>query len=266
MEHLCIGADPAPTKDTVFWMNKVSVNASPLNARRKLADLCGEATCVVLAWDAPLSFQPKYGFSDRPVDYAIRALFREKECSALIANGALAALPFASCPHWSITCATLGVPFGPSLGWRLCDTTYPNSEGRFVVEVNPAVALAFWWLQAGVDSPMPRYKKGGTGAARVNAREAAKNRAFIREELESTLSIPEEACQTDDVLDAWVAWHLLEDFAVGKAALLGTPTEGAYLLPVSFTGKPEESGVWQRAKKFVEKGRHKLSQSLIPEG
>ncbi|MBI3200092.1 MAG: DUF429 domain-containing protein [Myxococcales bacterium] len=173
---------------------------------------------VLVAWDAPLSFDPVFGFSDRPIDRAIRRFVREHP---LVEPKAVAALPFSGCPHWAITCSTLGTPFSSGeRGWKLAPTILPATLGRFVFEVNPSVAWAFWWIAAGIGVPMPRYK----------GQDSKRGRDALVANLTS-LSIPPEAAKTDDTLDAWAAWRLLRDFIEGRAEMVGDPRQGAYLLP-----------------------------------
>ena len=72
----------------------------------------GSDSHALVAWDAPISFSPANGFSDRPVHRAVRAFIAGQRKDGRIARGAVSALPFAGCPHWAISCAALRRPFG----------------------------------------------------------------------------------------------------------------------------------------------------------
>ncbi len=210
-----VGVDPAPSKKTVLWTERgaVTVSATEVGAALR-REASGDA--VLLAWDAPLSFDAKFGFSDRPIDWCIRRLIREHP----IEPKAVAALPFAGCSHWAITCSTLGTPFSNGTApWSL-GAGLPAQEGKYVFEVNPSVAWAFWWIKAGIDVPMPRYK----GQDSKHGRDALVAKL-------GELSIPVEAAQNDDALDAWAAWRLLHDLVRGEAEVVGAVAEGSYLLP-----------------------------------
>jgi len=231
-----IGVDPAPRKDTVLWSQDGPRLMPAAELKQSLADIASVTASAIVAWDAPLSFDPVYGFYDRPIDHAIRTFIEREIEKGTLAQGAVAALPFAGCSHWAITCSVVGTPFssGPDQ-WTLCGQSYPQLPGRYIVEVHPAVALAFWWIQARADGPMPRYKKGGRGDQRTTATAGRRHRNEIQLALKAVVPIPDAACATDDQLDAWVAWHLLTEFAAGRALPLGVAAEGAYLLPTAMS-------------------------------
>jgi len=70
----------------------------------------------------------------------------------------------------------------------------------------------------------------------------------------ATLQIPNEAATSDDHLDAWVAWRLASDFLEGSATMVGTPAEGAYLLPKV---EPSISAI----RRLVAAAQRKLSKA-----
>lgn len=243
MDWTLIGVDPAPSKKTTLWSKDECHSIAPPSLR---AEIDSRATGnVLLAWDAPLSFDAKYGFSDRPIDRAVRKLIAEliAEQKSRIEPKAVAALPFAGCPHWAITCTVLGRPFGDGgKAWQL-PSGLPTTEGRAVFEVNPAVAWAFWWIRENIDGPMPRYKKGSEDGLRT-----------LIARLGEPLGIPELARKDDDTLDAWAAWKLLDDLIREKAQVVGLPSEGAYLLP-------SVSSLIERVGSLLEKARNELEKS-----
>lgn len=218
-----VGIDPAPSKPAVVCRGSTdfeSVCARELPAY--VASLLGKLGRVFIAWDAPLSFAPENGFSDRPVDRETRAWVKSQVKAGRIEGGAVSVLPFSGCPHWAITCAALGMLFGtPPVGLQLAGESLDGAA--LVVEVHPAVSLAYWWVAERVDRPMPKYKG-------VRKREAADARAAIRAALAS-VRIPATALVDDDHLDAWVAWRMAHDFLEGRAMWSGTPRTGGYVVP-----------------------------------
>jgi hypothetical protein len=93
------------------------------------------------------------------------------------------------------------------------------------VEVHPAVALAVWWIQLDCPGELPKYKglKGGRAASLPAL-------ATIAVALAS-LDPPEQVRDSDDHLDAWVAWKLGRALISGEAELLGSVSARGYLLP-----------------------------------
>lgn len=189
--------------------------------------LLAEHQRVLIAWDAPLSFDPANGFSDRPVDREVRAWVADEVAKGTLAKGAVSVLPFAGCPHWTISCAALGMPFGTPLSGLKLATTASDGD-KLVVEVHPAVSLARWWVADRVPEPMPRYKRGkGVRIAEVRAALGT-----IRASL-GRMEIPEAAIADDDHLDAWIAWRMGAEFVRGRAVLHGSSHAGAYVLPAA---------------------------------
>lgn len=185
-------------------------------------------SAVLIAWDAPLTFDPVHGFSDRPVDRAARSWVAQKVKEERIEPTAVSVLPFAGCSHWAISCHVLGFPFGlrPG-GLEIAPAIYkPPLQGRgFVVEVHPAVALAALWLDKGCREAFPRYKGGK--AFKSKPRSIAERLGFT--------DLLEKGDPSDDTLDAYMAWWLADRFTHGEAVLVGEPASGGYLLPTGAT-------------------------------
>jgi hypothetical protein len=111
------------------------------------------------------------------------------------------------------------------LPWRLLGTTDPiPTEGHWLVEVHPAVALGAWW-----EGPlaMARYKPGGRKAA-SDVRAA---RRVLIEHLQRSHGFPDGDPdeRSDDRVDAWAAWRLASLLMSGDVARWG-PDDGAYYL------------------------------------
>jgi len=221
-----VGIDPAPTKPAVTCTDGTDfqeIAASDLAAC--VSDLLKKNNRVLIAWDAPLSFDPKNGYSDRPVDRKVRAWVKAQ--GERISPKAVSVLPFSGCSHWAISCGVLGMPFGEGpAGLQLAQR--PQDGDKLVVEVHPAVTLALWWVAHVEGEPMPKYKGVKKGEMET-AIEAIRSRL-------SEIGIPDQAGKNDDYLDAWVAWKMGRDFVDGRAAWVGSPDEGGYVLPATEAG------------------------------
>lgn len=219
-----VGIDPAPSKDTVACIGGDTFETiRAAHVPDFVAALVRDNARLVVAWDAPLSFDAASGFSDRAADRETRAWVKEHVQAVRIAAGAVSVLPFTGCSHWAITCAALGMPFGATDAPLLLAAT-PQDGPQLVIEVHPAVTLARWWVARPRTRPMPKYKglpKPATAAA-IRA---------IRTELGDDAVIPEAATVDDDHLDAWVAWKMAADFTKGDAVWTGSPQAGGYVVP-----------------------------------
>ena len=153
-----LGVDPAPSKQTVVFDGTAF-------RKWRASEVVGEvrrarkgSRSLLIAWDAPMSFSPARGFSDRAVDKGTRAWLKE----AFGASCGVNALPFSQCPHWAITSAALGVPTGDGFASRVVRPA-ATLTGTFAIEVHPAVTLAWWWFTANKASSclvrcLPRVK------------------------------------------------------------------------------------------------------------
>lgn len=215
-----LGIDPAPSKKTVVWWQGAAQSLSSAEVREFVEDRL-KASAVLIAWDAPLTFDPAHGFSDRPVDREARRWIKRKVQQNRVEPGAVSVLPFTGCSHWAISCHVLGRPFGsPPDGLEVAPATYlpPTPGCGFVVEVHPAVALAILWLEKYAHKPFPRYKGGRQFANQC-------------ERIAQNLGFPEKAGTCDDALDAYMAWWLADRFTRGEAFFFGESHSGGYLLP-----------------------------------
>lgn len=208
-----VGIDPAPTKDAVLCHGTGGFDrVRPQSLRAWFDELLAHHDKVLIAWDAPLSFESR-DFYDRKIDKAARKWASTWVKKGRIAEKAINARPFAGLPHWAISCHTLGHPFGVAPGrLRLAERI---DEGHCLVEVHPAVALAVWWIDKQIGSPLERYKN--------NKREAA----MIAE----ALGFSDEAGTDDDHLDAYVGFILGKMLLRSKARWVGSVKSGGYVLP-----------------------------------
>lgn len=184
--------------------------------REFITECIRENAATLIAWDAPLSFAPT-DLSDRTVDKVVRAWAQSYVNRRRFAEKAVSVRIFSGLPHWVVSCASLGFPFGtPPSGLQLADAAPGTSEPRpLVVEVHPAVAIGAWWLASACPDPLPRYK----GDARACARVAAE------------LDFPPTSGKDDDTLDSFVAYRLGELFIQGDARWLGSARTGGYVMP-----------------------------------
>lgn len=219
--ELLIGLDPAPKKASVIWCNGEAHRVPAHELRHELTKLIEGRDSVWLAWDAPLSFDPNVSFYERAVDRAAKA-WVSKQAPEVLQPTAVAAQPFAGCSHWAISCHVLGYPFGQELRLFELSSDRPTDKGRFVFEVHPSVSLALLWRDHGCGTPLPRYKRSPK-ACRAIA---------------TALSFPDAAATNDDMLDAYVAFLMLDMLRNGTARCVGSPRGGSYLLPVT-TALPE---------------------------
>lgn len=211
-----LGIDPAPTKDALAYHKEGFKRVPAVELHGFIAEWLEANPATLIAWDAPLSFSSA-DFYDRPVDKVVRKWAKEHVLGDRFAEGAINARPFAGLPHWAVSCASLGLPFGtPPHGLRLAPVAPDFSQpAPLVIEVHPAVAIGAWWLDAASSTPLPRYKGKPQECACIA----------------KTLGLPSGCERDDDVLDAFVAYRLGEMFLKGDACWVGDPETGGYVMP-----------------------------------
>lgn len=215
-----LGIDPAPKKAAAIWSDSGVERRPPHELRDFLEYQLASSPGVLVAWDSPLTFDPARGFSDRPIDKAVRSWVKHRVKEGQIEKGAVSVRPFSGCPHWALSCYVLGLPFGPKpKGLQVASSKFqrPVPGTGLVIETHPAVALAMQWVEMGVAEPLPTYK--GSKSLKGSANRIAERLGF-----------PAEAGEDDDTLDAFVAWRLARDFVNGRAVFVGEPQQGGYLL------------------------------------
>jgi len=216
---LVLGVDPAPGKGLCVWgPGGLEAPVPALQSREWLRGRTQGYAQVLVAWDAPVSFDSSLSLSDRPVDKAVRAFISEQVAKNMLHRGAVSVRPFSGCPHWTITCEVLGLPFsreGESA--QVLAEPHGLANGLNVVEVHPAVTLAIWWLEANLGRPMPRYKQDEAACSRIAG----------------ALGLPLPEGELDDALDALVSQRMGTDFMAGRAIWVGSPLMGGYVLPRS---------------------------------
>jgi len=245
---MIVGIDPAPRKPPGVWEGMAGTKPQlkelkgPGELRAYVEQLIKDHAYLLIAWDAPLAFKQEYGYSDRPFDVVMRRFVAEKVKVGRLQRGAVSVRPFSGCPHWALTCAVLGIPFGSRprglrMAWER--DGFPYNEGAYLVEVHPAVTLALWWLEAGCNKAMPRYK----GASIEQLKDIARRLRRFK--------IPIAACKNDDALDAWVAWRMGADMLTGDACWFDDPKEGGYVLP--FTAA--QNDILDKLERILKKWR-----------
>jgi len=215
-----IGIDPAPKKPALVYDGDVFRSIEPRNLRNHIIDTARGCSSLLIAWDAPLSFdstEPFYDFYDRLVDKAARSWIKKQVAEKRFSKKAISVRAFAGLPHWAISCFTLGLPFGerPDSLELLGHVPTQEQTGVFAVEVHPAVAMGAQWISLQLNDPFPCYKSNPTACAEIAER----------------LSFPEDAGKNDDTLDAYAAYWLGQLFLSGEASWLGDPDRGGYIMP-----------------------------------
>ena len=236
-----ISIDPAPSKPAV-----VCDGAFRRVAAADLPGFCrtlAERRDVLLLWDAPLTGPPADG-TIPPSAYSQRTAerFFSRAATGYKTPRGISVLPYAGCPHWAITRASLGLPvcgrYGlplDALPFRLTtDAADIAAGGRFVVESHPAVA-AWLWLRV-VDEPDRAWAyKGAKAAVGIVEMWAALRAAWAATlspaVLRTVEALPEP--QDDDELDAAVGWVLGSALAAGDPAadILGDGVTGGFAVP-----------------------------------
>ena len=175
-----VSIDPHPSEDSVVCMDSDgSVRFSsktPVELRRFLKNLAKSE--VLVCWDAPLT-GPDFCNSRQVADFywrRIECFFapqdrvgkeRKPKVTRYETPQGISVLPYAGCPHWTITRSLLGLPrvgrFDQECGlpFRLLTEPLEKPErlnGPSVVEFHPAVAAWLWCKDERSDEGW-RYKK-----------------------------------------------------------------------------------------------------------
>lgn len=220
-----IGIDPAPSKPTVCFDGDSYAVLEPIEVRPWVEDRLRQEPNTLIAWDAPLAFNPDHSFYRREVD--------QKLAAAAADEPAVNTAPFGNLSHWSITCYVLGHPFGEKpCGLTLVDAMPKLSKGPLLIEVHPAFALYQWWRRAEQTEQVPAYKKGG----RLQRLDAVKQLidvagAELRAVQQLREGLGDRLAPPDDLLDAMVAWEVGVRFVEGKTVTVGGVTAGFIVLP-----------------------------------
>lgn len=233
-EWKVLGVDPAPRKDTVIYDGKTFFKKKATELKKNINDLLKDHPRTLIAWDAPLSFDPLKDFYDRIIDIVVQEWLTDEEflCGkdeeGKPKRSPINAASFANLSHWAISCDTVGFPFSNKSGepYSLHLATSKSdlkSDGPFIIEVHPAVALGVWWKDKKIQETFPVYKKN------------IKNCIIIKDQLMEVLGYPDEKKINDDYLDAFVAYKLGEMFLEGTACWLGDPKKGGYVMPCGNT-------------------------------
>lgn len=216
--HKPIGIDPASGKDSCIWQKDTPEFIRPQQLRTHLEDILKNSdTKILLAWDAPISFNES-SYSDRLIDKVTRKWVKDKTSLKVFEEKAINVRPFSGLSHWVITCSTLGHPFGKRLAGTEVpiNNEYDKSSLHQIIEVHPAVSMGIMWVDKQIDTPFPIYKKSKDN----------------RRKIVDMLHFPESCIESDDVLDAFVAYLMADMFINGKAKFLTKPKDGSYVLPL----------------------------------
>lgn len=219
-----IGIDPAPSKNSTVYDGESFKEFKP-HELIKYVKCLEIKNDVLIAWDAPLTGPGE----DVDGDFYYRPI--ERKLTALIKNiDGVSVRPYAGCPHWAITKATLGYPILSQRekldNYPFMMISSPEKKGLNLVEVHPAVALYYW-----IGDCIQKYK----GINKSEERTAVNyNYGALKEKLESHTDINfPDVKENNDNLDAFVAYLLgylwLNDKE--KVKLYGNNNAGSMLLP-----------------------------------
>ena len=209
---------------------------------------------MLVCWDSPLTGPPA-GFLDLmppdelseptsgPNPYTQRLIDRELNSKSLKTPQGISTLPYSQCSHWALSRSLLGLPrVGPydctdNLPFELLtEDVVPARDGRYILEVHPAVAIWLWLDDdpAG-DRASWQYKSGTKEEKRRVLEEMWK--AFrklscvgsvLRDEEKFPMTPGEN--HTDDHLDAMVSYVLGKLWLSGdnSVRLYGNANVGYY--------------------------------------
>jgi hypothetical protein len=154
MEHSgriqILGIDPAPQNNSAVLVSVGEAEPTyqickPSAVRPFLEDVASSSPAII-AWDAPLSFDPRNGLYIRPIEKQAQRVAAILVSRHVIEPSAVNTLAFAGCPHWTISCSALGMPFGQRLDRSAILATPRDFDGLRigVLEVHPALTMALW--------------------------------------------------------------------------------------------------------------------------
>lgn len=238
-----VGVDPAPRLGAhVFDDGACNRKLCTPKLVKEMEDYQSERA-VLVCWDAPLTgpadAEHATGapgeFTKRPIE----RFFTRKEWEEWRTPSGISVQGYAGCQHWAISRHVLGLPrvghwdaHESELPFELLTEGRAPSNGHYVVEVHPALAL-WLWCKDDEGSRAWKYKKDR------GVREALWDRvcAQIRE---SALDLHEimrgkHPPKDHDELDSRIAWVLgkLWIQGTGQVEILGDGKLGSFLLPVS---------------------------------
>jgi hypothetical protein len=228
-----VGIDPAPKKGATIY-DPMSPNndgwstISACDLPDHVSQLIGASGDLLICWDSPLTA----GQASREGCYYERPIerFFQTQKSWNPPKG-ISVRAYAGCPHWAVSRASVGLPKvgrfdSGDLPLVLCaEGNLPaNRNGKYIVEVHPAVAI---WLLCGAwlnQRTNWLYKKDDS----------------VRSELWECIAsisgdrIPRRKPQDDDEFDAYVAYLLgTKWLAQEDVVLLGDEHTGSFLVPAT---------------------------------
>ena len=220
-----IGIDPAPVKPAVAFDGLDFHVVQPADLRGWVEGRLRDQPDTLIAWDAPLAFDPATSFYSRPVDKQLAAAAADEP--------AVNTAHFANLSHWAVTCHTLGFPFGnPPCELQLVDAMPEARHGPLLMEVHPAFAIFRWWRAGRAEGPVPLYKKGGR-KVRLSAVEKLLDQ--VGGELRGLdllcAGLARGGVPVDDLLDAVVAYEVGCRFLEGATVTVGSLAAGFIVLP-----------------------------------
>ena len=268
-----ISVDPAPSKDSTVFDSIdgfLKLDAFELDEHLKKARRSDQS--VLLAWDAPLtgpwsldSIPVKEKTDNKRAFNPFYQRYIEKDLGAKFGSGkkaidgksnkVVSVLGYASCSHWAISRAILGLPRvgryclpKSSLPFALLtsdERPSSSTKGNYVVETHPALAMAMLFKDDDEAKLALRRYKGTNKQERLGAIETLKEslKTKLSDFPDSFVIIDDEeqleavnAIDDDDHLDAFMGFLLARHWINSSKRLLveirGNLEDGAILLPI----------------------------------
>lgn len=228
-----IGIDVGPSKGGHIYEGGESVLSKCPKCLSEF--LNGIQDDVLIAWDAPLTAS-----SNPDGQLLVESDLTQRIIEAFFSTGeyktpkGVSVLPYAGCPHWTISRHLLGLPrIGPydnavGLPFTLIvrDDELPKA-GRNIVEVHPALALWLWFREARQESSWVYKNEKQTCGEIWKLLKSQFDSVLPKNLYFSGGEIPD-----DDELDAVSAWLLAYCWLFKQnVSILGDSRTGALLLP-----------------------------------
>lgn len=146
-----IGIDPAPVKESTVFDGETIRHLSFENLQKEVDSYRTNYSELLICWDAPLldttGIKAPYF---KMIESKLKQVFYESGNKKKPGAEGVSVLPFAGCPHWTISRYVLGLPRfskydAANIPFKLIEEKSELAKISFgVVETHPAVALYYW--------------------------------------------------------------------------------------------------------------------------
>jgi len=224
-----LGIDPAPSKQSVVFDGEQFFSLEPFALKPFLEDVVDNNTFI--SWDAPLGDDFSASLSYKPIEKILNT--KNSYIDGKKPPRGISTLPFASCPHWSISQYVLGYPIvnnelinKEKLKYRLVQSNDDTTKEKpNLFETHPAYSL---WVFLKDDLENFKYK--GSKESKLIFEQIKE--ILFEKEVFKKYSYIKNYIDNDDKLDSFLAYVNLELFLEKRAFVYGSATMGAMLLPL----------------------------------